>query len=73
MALQKGKYLRTDKRDIDIAVVQVPHISNFTDFNALAAQPDVRVRYARHPEELAGAPDNSAGQQKYAWRSGLAA
>lgn len=55
VALQKGKYLRTDKRDIDIAVVQIPHISNFTDFNALAAQPDVRVRYVRQPEELAGA------------------
>lgn len=52
VALQKGKYLRTEKRDIDIAVVQLPHISNFTDFNALAAQPDVRVRYVRHPEEL---------------------
>lgn len=54
VALQRGKYLRTEKRDIDIAVVQLPHISNFTDFNALAAQPDVRVRYVRHPEELDG-------------------
>jgi adenosylcobyric acid synthase len=54
VALQ-GQVLRTDKRDIDIAVVQMPHISNFTDFNALAAQPDVRVRYVRQPEELAGA------------------
>ncbi|MET5961416.1 cobyric acid synthase [Citrobacter amalonaticus] len=53
VALQKGKYLRTEKRDINIAVVQIPHISNFTDFNALAAQPDVRVRYVRHPQELA--------------------
>lgn len=52
VALQKGKYLRTEKRDINIAVVQIPHISNFTDFNALAAQPDVRVRYVRHPQEL---------------------
>ncbi|EMN5860164.1 cobyric acid synthase [Pluralibacter gergoviae] len=55
VALQQGKYLRTGDRDIDIAVVQIPHISNFTDFNALAAQPDVRVRYVRRPEELAGA------------------
>ncbi|EMK5829777.1 cobyric acid synthase [Citrobacter sedlakii] len=55
VALQKGKYLRTDRRDINIAVIQVPHISNFTDFNALAAQPDVRVRYVRQPEELADA------------------
>ncbi|MFA1281932.1 cobyric acid synthase [Citrobacter telavivensis] len=53
VALQKGKYLRTEKRDINIAVVQIPHISNFTDFNALAAQPDVRVRYVRYPQELA--------------------
>lgn len=52
VALQKGKYLRTEKRDINIAVVQIPHISNFTDFNALAAQPDVRVRYVRYPQEL---------------------
>ena len=54
VALQKGKYLRTDRRDIEIAVIQVPHISNFTDFNALAAQPDVRVRYVCQPQELAG-------------------
>ncbi|AUP76480.1 hypothetical protein CWS02_09890 [Enterobacter sp. EA-1] len=52
MALQRGKYLRTGERAVDIAVVQLPHISNFTDFNALAAQPDVRVHYVRTPEAL---------------------
>lgn len=52
VALQRGKYLRTGVRAIDIAVVQLPHISNFTDFNALAAQPDVRVHYVRSPDEL---------------------
>jgi adenosylcobyric acid synthase len=52
VALQRGKYLRTGERAIDIAVVQLPHISNFTDFNALAAQPDVRVHYVRSPDEL---------------------
>lgn len=55
VALQKGKYLSTAAREVDIAVVQLPHISNFTDFNALAAQPDVRVRYVRHADDLAGA------------------
>ena len=55
VALQKGKYRGASQREIDIAVVQLPHISNFTDFNALAAQPDVRVRYVRHADDLAGA------------------
>ena len=55
VALQAGKYHRTDRRDIDIAVVHLPHIANFTDFNALAAQPDVRVRYVRDPQALGDA------------------
>lgn len=36
-------------------MVHLPHIANFTDFNALAAQPDVRVRYVRDPQALADA------------------
>lgn len=55
VALQRGKYLNTGERALDIAVVQLPHISNFTDFNALAAQPDVRVHYVRSPDALQGA------------------
>lgn len=41
VALQNDKYRGNAPRDITIAIVQLPHISNFTDFNALAAQPDV--------------------------------
>lgn len=41
---------------LDIAVVRLPHISNFTDLDALAALPEVRVRYVSHAEEL-GRPD----------------
>ncbi len=43
------------KSAIQIAVIHLPHISNFTDFDALAAEPDVRVRYVRSSPELNGA------------------
>jgi adenosylcobyric acid synthase len=38
-----------------IAVVRLPFISNFTDLDALADEPDVDVCYATTPDELAGA------------------
>ena len=41
---------------IDIAVLQTPKISNFTDFAALAAENDVTVRYVRQGDMI-GAPD----------------
>ena len=41
--------------DLDVAVVRLPHISNFTDFQALTLQPGVRVRYADKPEDLTNA------------------
>lgn len=37
---------------IDIAVVRVPRISNFTDFNPLESIPGVSLRYVKHPHEL---------------------
>lgn len=42
-------------RHINIAVTLLPRMSNFTDFNSLAAEPDVALRYARSPDELIGA------------------
>ncbi|MDR1599762.1 MAG: cobyric acid synthase [Oscillospiraceae bacterium] len=41
---------------LDIAVVGMPHISNFTDFTALEATPGVGLRYAGSAEDL-GSPD----------------
>jgi adenosylcobyric acid synthase len=41
---------------IDIAVVKLPHISNFTDLDALKAEEDVSVRFVTTKEEL-GTPD----------------
>ena len=41
---------------IDMAVIRVPRISNFTDFNPLESIPGVSLRYVKHPSEL-GNPD----------------
>ena len=41
--------------DLDIAVVKLRHISNFTDFQAFALQPGARVRYAAAAKDLEGA------------------
>jgi adenosylcobyric acid synthase len=43
-------------RRVEIAVVDLPHISNFTDFDALSVEPDVHVRIVRRPADL-GRPD----------------
>ena len=41
--------------DIDVAVIRLRHISNFTDFQSLALQPGARVHYAEKPEDLENA------------------
>ena len=40
---------------MDIAVVRLPKISNFTDFDVFGQYPDVSVRYVSEPAELSGA------------------
>ena len=40
---------------VNIAVILLPHMSNFTDFNHLAAESDVALRYASSPENIRGA------------------
>jgi adenosylcobyric acid synthase len=40
---------------VDIAVIRLPRISNFDDFEPLADEPRVRVRFVRTVAELAGA------------------
>lgn len=80
VALQNGKYQDAVEKALDIAVIHLPHIANFTDFNALAAQPDVRLRYVSQPSAL-GQPDliilpgskNTLGDLQWLHHSGLAA
>lgn len=51
LAVDRRRIVFTPER-VNIAVVLVPHMSNFTDFNALSAEPGVALRYVSSPEEL---------------------
>lgn len=63
---------------LDIAVIYLPHISNFTDFEPLRSTPDVNLRYVMRAEEL-GRPDllllpgtkNTISDLLYLRRTGL--
>ena len=65
---------------VEIAVIDLPHIANFTDFDAFRTERDVRLRIIRAASELNG-PDaviipgskNTLGDLEYLRRSGLAA
>jgi len=65
--------------DVEIAVVDLPHISNFTDFDALRIEPDVRVRVVRTAADF-NRPDavilpgskNTIGDLHYLVESGMA-
>jgi adenosylcobyric acid synthase len=57
---------------LEIAVVRLPRIANFDDFEPLAAEPDVRVRFVRDPLALADAdavvvPGSKSTMADLAW------
>lgn len=39
---------------LDVAVVRLPHVSNYDDVGALEHEPDVAVRFVEHARELSG-------------------
>lgn len=49
------KECKLSKNKINVAVVLLNHISNFTDFNVLERYPVVNLFYATHPEDLLSA------------------
>ncbi len=65
---------------LDVALIVVGHIANFTDYAPLEMEPDLRLRHVRRPEEL-GKPDviilpgskNVISDMEGMWSSGLAA
>jgi adenosylcobyric acid synthase len=48
--------MSSGKGVVDVAIVQLPRIANFTDFSPLVSDPGVAVRYVRSPVQ-AGCPD----------------
>jgi adenosylcobyric acid synthase len=76
--LRRGGAAR--KRELlDVAVCDLPHISNFTDLDALKVEDDIAVRLVRRQDEL-GTPDllilpgskNVAGDVDFLLKNGLA-
>ncbi|MDD6763147.1 MAG: cobyric acid synthase [Clostridiales bacterium] len=71
---------RDIKNGIDITVIRLPRISNFTDFTPFECIPGVSIRYVSRPREL-GEPDmiilpgtkNTMGDLKWLRESGLEA
>ncbi len=57
LGFRNGSYhdLRAADGCVRIAVVDLPHISNFTDLDPFKLEPDVRLQVARAPADLDGA------------------
>jgi len=56
VALERKSRVKDDTKDLDVAVLALQKLSNFTDFHSLEIQPDVSVRYVLNTSEL-GKPD----------------
>jgi len=67
------------RRRINIAVIKLPRISNFTDLDAFKHEPDVSVRYISEPAELNSADaviipgsKNTIEDLQWLWDRGIA-
>jgi adenosylcobyric acid synthase len=50
------KFSNPGDADLDIAVIKLPYMSNFTDFNVFRLYEDVKMRFVENPDKL-GRPD----------------
>jgi cobyric acid synthase CobQ/L-threonine-O-3-phosphate decarboxylase len=80
VGFKRGDFDRSQSENgqIEIALIDLPHISNFTDFDALRMEPDVHLKTVRSINDL-NTPDavilpgskNVIGDMKYIEKSGL--
>lgn len=57
VSFKKGSFNRTRQgENVEIVVVNLPHISNFTDLEPFLNEPDVSLRVVANPEDI-GKPD----------------
>lgn len=58
VSFKKGLYncSRPEGDSVEIALIDLPHISNFTDIEPFLAEPDVYLKVVKHPDQL-GDPD----------------
>lgn len=56
VVLDAPEVQEADPSAIEIVAIHLPHIANFDEFDLLAAEPGVRLRYIQYAEEL-GQPD----------------
>ena len=70
--------IRSQKK-IQIAIIKLPRISNFTDFDAFRFEPDVAIRYITNPAQLDNADvitipgsKNTIEDIEWLWKSGIA-
>ncbi len=54
VSYKSGAFDRPGDREpgVEIALIDLPHISNFTDFDSLRIEPDVSLRIVRSPADL---------------------
>jgi adenosylcobyric acid synthase len=65
---------------LEVVVVRLPYLSNYDEFDALAAEPMMRLRFAASPTEFPAQPDliilpgtkNTLSDLAWLWRQGLA-
>ena len=65
---------------LEIVIIRFPYLSNYDEFDALAADPRVRISFVRKPEEFPGIPDliilpgtkNTLRDLNWLWSHGLA-